>query len=235
MDPDLPSVDPKRPKNDTGFNFDEFLFNFRKPLVTILGGLVLIGVGVIVFKSSSFLDSSKVEVLESNDNKGRTPMSLSNTKGLEANSDLVVEISGAVQSPGVYKLKNGSRVDDLLIVSGGVSGAADREWVERNINRAAKLTDGQKLYVPEIGEKLETKSKISNVESVGNVAGLTRSDLVNINTASQKELEELPGIGPVYAQSIIEKRIYSSVEELLSKGALKKSVYEKLKDRVTVN
>ncbi|MHA2055880.1 MAG: ComEA family DNA-binding protein [Candidatus Hodarchaeales archaeon] len=55
-----------------------------------------------------------------------------------------------------------------------------------------------------------------------------------MNTATLKELDSLPGIGPVYGQSIIEHRPYSTVEELLSKDALKKSTYEKVKDLVTV-
>jgi len=57
--------------------------------------------------------------------------------------------------------------------------------------------------------------------------------LTNVNSANQSELEDLTGIGPVYAQSIIEHRPYSNVEELVSKGALKKSVFEKIKDSVT--
>ena len=58
--------------------------------------------------------------------------------------------------------------------------------------------------------------------------------MVNINTATLKELDTLPGIGPVYGQNIIEHRPYSTVEELLSKAVLKKNVYEKIKDKVSV-
>ena len=58
--------------------------------------------------------------------------------------------------------------------------------------------------------------------------------LININTASLQELDTLPGIGPVYGQSIVEHRPYSNIEELMSKGALKKNVYEKVKDLVTI-
>lgn len=225
MDSDLTSVDIKKPQKKNSFDFEEFIFNYRKSLTTILGGLILIGVGLIIFKSSSFLDSPKVEILESS-SQGPT---------LESNSDLVTEISGAVQSPGVYKLKSGSRIDDLLIAAGGMSASADRVWSDKYINRASKLTDGQKIYIPSNSEKLMAKNVNNDQNVSGIIAGVITNGLTNINTASQKELEDLPGIGPVYAQSIIENRIYSSVEELLSKGALKKSVYEKLKDKVTVN
>jgi competence protein ComEA len=230
MEPDLPSVDIKKPQKNSNFDFEEFIFNFRKPLVSILGGLILIGLGLIAFKSSSFLDSTKVEVLNVSPSQGPT---LRSTKEIE----IVVDISGSIEKPGVYRLKEGARIDDLLVQSGGISANADREWVNKNLNRAAKLNDGQKIYIPnEVENKISIKNITSSTSGVAeNVAGVMTSGLININTASQKELDSLPGIGPVYAQSIIEKRIYSDVSELLSKGALKKSVYEKVKDKVTVN
>jgi len=61
---------------------------------------------------------------------------------------LTVEIFGEVINPGVYKLPDGSRVDDLLIVAGGFSSSADRVWADKYLNRAAKITDGQKVYIP---------------------------------------------------------------------------------------
>ena len=118
-----------------------------------------------------------------------------------------------------------------MVLAGGLSADADRTWVEKTLNRAAKISDGQKIYIPSISEKLEVKSQNLGTGTAGN--SLIDS-LVNINTASLSELDKLPGIGPVYGQSIIDHRPYSTVEELVSKGALKKNVYEKVKDKVSV-
>ncbi len=136
---------------------------------------------------------------------------------------------------GVYKLSNGSRVDDLLIISGGLSASADRDWVTKNINRAAKLSDGQKLYIYH-SEELSARNTEGSLDKkvLGTIAGSDPAMLVNINTASQKELESLVGIGPVYAQSIIEHRPYSNLEELLSKKIIPQKTYEKIKNEISL-
>ncbi len=169
--------------------------------------MIFLGLGVLFFRNKGGvvvgLSSTKVEVLNSPEESGGTL------------SEIVVEVSGQVEKPGVYKLPFGSRVEDALIMSGGFSSSADRVWVEKSLNRAAKLSDGQKIYIPQKGT-----SSLSN--------------LININTADAKTLDTLPGIGQVYGQSIIEHRPYSNIEELLSKGILKTGVYEKIKDKITV-
>ena len=104
------------------------------------------------------------------------------------------------------------------------------------VNRAAKLTDGQKLYIYKVGEHSETVSASNSVGikmDQGVLAGSTAGG-VNINSASLAELDSLPGIGQVYGQKIIEHRPYSNIEELLSKGVLKKNVFEVVKDKVSV-
>lgn len=209
-------------------DFESFFFTNRKLLTLILGGLILIGIGIISYKSSDLFKSSKVEILESSSPVILTPVSI---------KELVVEISGAVQNPGVYKLKENSRIDDLLIAASGLSVKADRDWVTKNINRAAKLIDGQKVYIKSVGENTDTeKSNINSADNAVNIAGVSDvSGLININTATLKELDSLPGIGPVYAQNIIEGRIYSTVSELLSKKVLNSYTYEKIKDKVRVN
>ena len=215
-----------------GFDADVFLFNFRKPLTLFIIGLIFIGMGVIIYKTSLFSSGAEVEILE----KANQNATYSSQGEFKSTATVVVEISGAVEHPGVYKLQEGARVDDLLIASGGVAATADRLWVGKYLNRAAKLTDGQKIYIPQRNENITAKSDgVNSNTSAGNVAGISQEALLNINTATKADLENLPGIGPVYAQNIIDKRIYSSVEELLTKGVLKKSVYEKIKDLITTN
>ena len=199
----------------------EILYKFRFQILFVLLGLLLVGVGLFSSKKAGWLDSSsKVEVLESS------------TEGQDGIGGVVVEVAGAVETPGVYQLSEGARIEDALIAAGGVSADADREWMEKILNRAAKITDGQKIYIKHIGEE---SANILGVSS-GSGGGLPANSegVININTASQKELESLPGIGPVTAQNIIEHRPYSSVEELLQKKILKTNVYETNKDRLSV-
>ncbi|MBI2103948.1 helix-hairpin-helix domain-containing protein [Candidatus Woesebacteria bacterium] len=207
-------------KPDLLTRVQKFIFQYRYPIAILLIGLVIVGVGALTLRSSLFdLGQPKVEVLgeTSGGNDG----------------EIVVEVSGAVEKPGVYKFQNGSRIEDALVAAGGLSADANREYVEKTINRAAILTDGQKIYVPKQSEVLSASLNQSDQTGSGNY-GERGSGLVNINSASQKELEELPGIGPVYASNIIEQRPYSSVEELLTKGVLKEGVYNKIKDLVSV-
>ncbi|KKT34242.1 MAG: ComEA protein [Candidatus Woesebacteria bacterium GW2011_GWB1_44_11b] len=199
----------------------EILYKFRFQILFVLLGLLLVGVGLFSSKKAGWLDSSsKVEVLESS------------TEGQDGIGGVVVEVAGAVENPGVYQLSEGARIEDALIAAGGISADADREWMEKILNRAAKITDGQKIYIKHLEEE---SANILGVSS-GSGGGLPANSegVININTASQKELESLPGIGPVTAQNIIEHRPYSSVEELLQKKILKTNVYETNKDRLSV-
>jgi len=140
----------------------------------------------------------------------------------------VIEVSGAVETPGVYKLSTNARVEDALIAAGGISADADRNWMEKTLNRAAKITDGQKIYIPRINEQTggASANNATGYQSTSSVGGSDFANTVNVNTASQKELESLWGIGPVTAQNIIEQRPYSTIEELLNKKILKTNVYE---------
>ena len=139
-----------------------------------------------------------------------------------------VDVEGAVARPGIYELAVGSRMEDLLTKAGGLSAEADREWVAKSLNRAQKLTDGAKVYVPKQNERVESR------EGKSGVAGSSITGKINVNTASASELDKLWGVGPATAQKIIENRPYQTVEELLSKKVLKKNVYERIFDELDV-
>lgn len=196
----------------------------QKLIIFLLTGLILIGFGVLSYKTSIFSSGDKVEVLNSvTDDQNNT-------------SEIVVEISGAIEKPGVYKMKSGGRVDDLLIVAGGLSVDADRDWVTKNINRASKLIDGQKLYIYSQSEVASAKTSggIKLDQGVLGAETVNSSRLVSVNTSSQSELEKLNGIGPVYATNIIEHRPYSDIQELVSKGAISQKVLDKIKNDISL-
>jgi len=187
------------------------LFKYRYQAAVFLAGLLLLGGGILASKIGIFR-SSRIEVIDSGNSE-------------EEAAGPVVEVSGAVNSPGVYELGEGARVEDALSAAGWFSEDADMDVVEKIINRASRVADGQKIYIPSFNTPEVLKLNTSGVLDTG---------LINLNTASQNALESLWGIGPVTAQNIIEQRPYSTVQELLDKGILKSNVYERNKDLLTV-
>ncbi len=137
---------------------------------------------------------------------------------------IVVDVDGAVAHPGLYKLPPDSRVQAALAAAGGLSPQADAH----RINRAAKLHDGQKLYVLSQGESTPPQAASSGQGCEGQACtsaegGVAGSDpegqgLVNINTANATQLTQLPGVGPAIAQKIIDYRTangpFTSVDDL---------------------
>ena len=198
-----------------GFDFENFLAKYKIPLGIGLAGIFLISFGVLVFYKA-IQPQDKIEIISG--------------EGEKTEQTIFCDIGGAVEKPGVYELTSSSRLDDLLIKAGGLSAEADREWVEKNLNRAQKLADGAKIYIPLVGQSARDIGK--SVESGGQVAGVTTK--ININSAPVSELDKLWGIGAVRAQDIIEGRPYQSVEELKTKKIIPSNVYEKIKDQINV-
>lgn len=126
-------------------------------------------------------------------------------------SGMVVDVSGAVVKPGVYLLPAGSRLDEALKMAGGISQNADPNYLSKSINLSQKITDGMKIYIPQLGEI------VSNLSS-----------LIDINSASADQLDKLPGIGPTTAQTIITKRPYQTINDLVVKKVVSKSVFSKI-------
>jgi competence protein ComEA len=139
-----------------------------------------------------------------------------------ARGDVVVDVEGGVVAPGIHRLPAGSRVADALAAAGGYAEAADLAAAAQSLNLAAEVADGQQIYVPVLGE--------APVGSGGD-------GLVNLNRASQSELEALPGIGPVTAEKIIaarEEQPFSTLDELVSREVLTARQLEQIADLVTV-
>lgn len=134
---------------------------------------------------------------------------------------LYVHVAGAVASPGLYRVPEGSRVDDAVTAAGGPAQDADLD----EINLAAKLRDGDKVVVPRAGEG-------------GTEEGGGTTDRVNLNAASAADLQELPGIGPALAERIVAHRTehgpFRTVEDLKKVAGIGPKTFERLKDLVTV-
>lgn len=187
-------------------------------LVCLLGffGLILLGYGLIQLFGQKPADIQYT--------KADAPSSAEKNSG----SFIMVDVEGAVQRPGVYKVSIPARIQDVLIAAGGVSAQADRGYMAKTINLAATLSDGQKVYIPAQGEESS-----SSVQSLTNTSGSV-TGLININTASASDLDGLPGVGAVTAQKIIDGRPYQQVSDLQDKKVVNSSTYTKIKDLVSV-
>lgn len=192
--------------------FREQLEKFKLPIVLSLLGIVLIIGGVFAsglnkqtpkFPKESLVNSQKM---------------------------ISVDVSGAVNKPGVYKLNEGSRIEEAILVAGGFSDSANKEYISKYLNMAQKLSDGSKVYVPVEGDPSFRPPKAD----FAGQAATTSQAKVNINTSTQAELEALPGIGPVTASKIISGRPYQKTEDILTQKIIFKSVYEKIKDSLVV-
>ncbi|MBI2597082.1 helix-hairpin-helix domain-containing protein [Candidatus Daviesbacteria bacterium] len=144
-----------------------------------------------------------------------------------ADKIISVDVSGAVKKAGVYKLKDGARIEEAIEMAGGFTEEANQEFISKYLNLAQKLSDGSKVYVPAEGEQV-------NGVQTAQTGGPGQQGKVNINTASQPELEALPQIATDRASKIISNRPYQSVDELVSKKVITKGIFDKIKDLVVV-
>jgi competence protein ComEA len=113
--------------------------------------------------------------------------------GDEVASKVVVHVAGSVVAPGVYELASGARVVDAVSAAGGALARAATDAV----NLASRLEDGQRVYLPAIGEVV--------AEAVGSDAD-TDNGVIDLNSATAEQLDRLPGVGPSTAAAIIARR-----------------------------
>ena len=142
-------------------------------------------------------------------------------------NELVVHVAGAVQNPGVYTLQDGSRVEDA-ITRAQLLPQSDADA----LNRAALLSDGQKIVVPFVDE-----AQTSN-PSTESETGTMPNDKVNLNHATLAQLMTLPGIGEVKAQAIMQYRQehngFQTIDQLLQVNGIGSAIYSQIADLVCV-
>ena len=144
---------------------------------------------------------------------------------------VVVDVSGAVGRPGVVTLPAGSRVGDAIAAAGGFGPGVDVR-AATSLNLAAPLADGAQVVVPERGAGATSGAGTTTLD-----AQTGGSRPLDLNTASEAELETLPGIGPVTAAKIVAARgeaAFTSVDDLRTRKLVGPTTYERIRDLVRV-
>ena len=146
---------------------------------------------------------------------------------------IYVDVGGEVKDPSVVELPDGSRVTDAITAAGGLTELADLT----DINRAAFVSDGEKIYIPSQVSELEDDG-LSAGEGGGGGTAKSSDGRININTADSTQLQELTGVGPATAEKIIDYRKqngrFQSIEDIKNVSGIGDKTYEKLKDHIKV-
>lgn len=240
----------------------------KKAIIIITGIIVITIIGIILYMNDEEQEYTDFNVLEEiistednnakenntkdnnieNKNRENDNKNVNNVENNQENQNeignndeiIAIHITGQVKKPGILYLKLGSRIADAIQEAGGATKNADLD----RVNLAYILSDGQKIYIPSKNEKEEEISYIisNSGENIlveeGNNKKEGVNEKVNINTATQTELEELPGIGPSLAQRIIEYREtngnFQSIEDLQNVKGIGDSKYGNIKDHVCI-
>ena len=186
--------------------------------------MVLVIIGTVFFVQTMQPNQPEAVVVQTNTaEKPEDSFSQSET----IKNELVVHVAGAVQNPGVYTLQDGSRVEDA-ITRAQLLPQSDADA----LNRAALLSDGQKIVVPFAGE-----AQISNPLTESET-GTMPNDKVNLNHATLAQLMTLPGIGEVKAQAIMQYRQehngFQTIDQLLQVNGIGSAIYSQIAHLVCV-
>ncbi len=196
-----------------------YLFEHRKEIIRY--GAAVLAV-IVIFAFYLISDSKEKEELAA-----QNPVNAEESQNQEEYSgEVIVDVCGAVAEEKVVKLPAGSRVEDAIAEAGGLKENADLS----DINRAQLLEDGQKIYIPVKGEKpAQARTQEQGISSDGKV---------NINTATEEELETLDGVGPVTAGKIVQWRTeygsFKTIEDLMEVNGIGEKTFAGLKDKIRV-
>ncbi len=192
-------------------------------------GLLVLGLGLF-FRNTPPPTDAPAELWQSDPPPQPDLISFSDPQLDPPSSELIVYISGAVTHPDVYRLTSGARVKDAVIAAGGFTSDA----ATAQINLAATLKDAEHIHIPSLAEVPSMALAPASTEPAAGTPGL----LLDLNTASVAELEDLPGIGPSLAERILARRNeagpFRSVEQLREVTGIGEKLYAQIAPLVTV-
>ena len=200
----------------------------QKKIIIIIGIILSLIVGWKFYESSKFDSTEESQIL------------VSNTKDNEIEEEeeiIIVHVTGEVKKPGVVRAKEGSRLEDIIKEAGGLTEKADIT----NLNLAYVVEDGTKIKIPSTDDE-DNKEYITQEIGEGIIIQeentKIKSNIININTASEIELEELPGIGASIAGKIVEYRNkngkFKDIEDIKNVTGIGDSKFERIKELIKV-
>ena len=207
----------------------DFLKN--RKIFIIIGGLIIFFIGWKLYNRTESFNAEEAIISEKN--------IINENSTEEAKEMVVIHITGEVKKPGVVKLKQGTRIEDVISAAGGLTENADIS----NVNLAYVVEDGTKIRIPSSDEENNDEQYITTDSGKDIVVSNENNEFpnnifVNINTATQTELEQLPGIGASIATRIIDYRNkngkFKSIEDIKNVTGIGDSKYEKIKDNIKV-
>ncbi len=201
-------------------------------LITVLMLFTIVIGGILIYgRKKEEKEEFKVSVVATGNNSAASDTPGARDKPDTENTDrkLFAYICGEVQKPGVYEVKEGSRIVEILEMAGGFTDEA----CENYLNLAEPVYDGEKIYVPS-EEEIQSGSFAENESSIND--GTNRK--VNINTADEKTLQTLPGIGENKAEAIVSYRkkngSFDKTEDIMNVSGIGESIFDRIKDLITV-
>lgn len=235
-----------------------FAWKFNKPMFMKAAiTFIIVIVALVLFLCER--QAAEVPIIEENEDIATTIITSEGTTGTAINGTSIdsfmnlptdngevseqeimiyVDVAGAVVTPGVVTLPEGSRVFEAIREAGGIIDNADTT----NINLAAVLKDGDKLYVPTFDDMKKDKTSggivTDKIKSSSNESAQESGGIVNINTASSAQLQSLSGIGPSTAEKIIEYRNqngnFLKIDDLKKVSGIGEKTFAKFKDKICI-
>lgn len=206
----------------------EDLKNDKKALVKLLSVVMILMMALVLRVHAANKADITVEAAAA-EQKTASEQDESETESESDFSILYIDIGGAVVTPGVYQVTEGTRLYQVIEMAGGITKEADTDAV----NRASFVEDGQKVIIPVKGSP-EAAAQAETLNTGSPASPDIR--LININTAAKEELTTLNGIGDVIAERIIEYRSgnsFKNKEDIMSVKGIGSGTYEKIKDDIT--
>lgn len=202
----------------------EFLLSNKEKLIKVAAIVILVAVAFFVFVMED-KEETQEQMVISGQEQSSVPAEVH--EDIASREMIMVDVAGAVHSPKVVELPADSRVTDAIAAAGGLTEKADTSQV----NQAAFLVDGEKIYIPEKNENGDPGAGLS-----GNV--MKDASKIDINTATSEELQTLDGIGPATAEKILDYRsdvgYFKNIDEIKNVDGIGDKTYENLKKDITV-